>query len=208
MAIWCFPRWNRFWTMYMTLILVLNYRDPVNLVEILFPLRFHTTSDIHHNTIRSDLASESSCVWYCERTSDKHRFSTACRSGNHTDKRMYPWHEMIGIVSVWNPKQKRIIGFQNIIGFFFINLLVLLLLRRRRHISLCQRRRWRCISLCQRFLGYLVEIPQIKRGRDRKRHWSTTQHLEQLRSHPKGNHPLSVLWLHSPWRQLRSHHLR
>jgi hypothetical protein len=33
---------------------------------------------------------------------------------------MYPWHEMIGIVSVWNPKQKRIIGFQNIIGFSFI----------------------------------------------------------------------------------------
>ena len=37
--------------------------------------------------------------------SDKHRFSTACRSGNHTGKRMYPWHEMIGIVSVWNPKK-------------------------------------------------------------------------------------------------------
>ena len=52
--------------------------------------------------------------------SDKHRFSTACRSGNHTGKQMYPWHKMIGIVSVWNPKQKRIIGFQNIIGFAFI----------------------------------------------------------------------------------------
>ena len=37
--------------------------------------------------------------------SDKHRLSTACRSGNHTGKRMYPWHEMIGIVSVWNPKK-------------------------------------------------------------------------------------------------------
>jgi hypothetical protein len=37
--------------------------------------------------------------------SDKHRFSTVCRSGNHTGKRMYPWHEMIGIVSVWNPKK-------------------------------------------------------------------------------------------------------
>ena len=32
--------------------------------------------------------------------SDKHRFSTA----NHTGKRMYPWHEMIGIV--WNPPKK------------------------------------------------------------------------------------------------------
>ena len=32
--------------------------------------------------------------------SDKHRFS------NHTGKRMYPWHEMIGIVSVWNPPKK------------------------------------------------------------------------------------------------------
>ena len=29
---------------------------------------------------------------------------------------------MIGIVSVWNPKQKRIIGFQNIIGFSYITL--------------------------------------------------------------------------------------
>ena len=36
--------------------------------------------------------------------SEKHRFSTACRSGNHTGKRMYPWHEIIGIVSVWFPK--------------------------------------------------------------------------------------------------------
>jgi hypothetical protein len=41
--------------------------------------------------------------------SDKHRFSTACRSCNPTGKRMFPWHEMIGIVFVWNPKQKRII---------------------------------------------------------------------------------------------------
>jgi hypothetical protein len=37
--------------------------------------------------------------------SDKHRFSTACRSCNHTGKRMYPWHEMIRIVSVWNPRK-------------------------------------------------------------------------------------------------------
>jgi hypothetical protein len=29
-------------------------------------------------------------------------------------------HEMIGIVSVWNVKCVRIVGFQNIIGFFFI----------------------------------------------------------------------------------------
>jgi hypothetical protein len=40
----------------------LNYPDPVNLVEIISLLRFHTTSDIHHDTIRSDLAWESSCV--------------------------------------------------------------------------------------------------------------------------------------------------
>jgi hypothetical protein len=38
--------------------------------------------------------------------SDKHRLFTACRSGNHTDKWMDPWHEMIGIISVRNPKQK------------------------------------------------------------------------------------------------------
>jgi hypothetical protein len=36
-------------------LLDLSYPDPVNLVEILSLLRFHTTSDIHHNTIRSDL---------------------------------------------------------------------------------------------------------------------------------------------------------
>jgi hypothetical protein len=48
-------------------IMDLIYPDPVNLVEILSLLRFHTTSDIHHNTLRSDLAWESSCVWYCER---------------------------------------------------------------------------------------------------------------------------------------------
>ena len=48
------------------------------------------------------------------------------------------------------PQKNRIIGFQYIIGFSFITLWVLLLLRLRRHISICQRRRWRCISLCQR----------------------------------------------------------
>ena len=37
--------------------------------------------------------------------SDTYQFPTACKSGNHTGKRMYPWHEMIGIVSVWNPKK-------------------------------------------------------------------------------------------------------
>ena len=108
---------------------------------------------------------------------------------------------MIGIVSVWNPKQKRIIGFQNIIGFFFITLWVLLLRRRGRHISFCQRRwrRRRCISLGQRLTGYLVEIQQWDRGRDRKHPWSITQYLEQIRSHTKGNHPLSVLWRRFLW---------
>jgi hypothetical protein len=33
---------------------------------------------------------------------------------------MDPRHEMIGMVSVWNVKCVRIVGFQNIIGFFFI----------------------------------------------------------------------------------------
>jgi hypothetical protein len=37
---------------------------------------------------------------------------------------MDPRHEMIGIVSVWNVKCVRIVGFQNIIGFFFITLLL------------------------------------------------------------------------------------
>jgi hypothetical protein len=30
--------------------------------------------------------------------SDTYQFPTACKSGNHTGKRMYPWHEMIGIM--------------------------------------------------------------------------------------------------------------
>jgi hypothetical protein len=47
------------------------------------------------------------------------------------------------------------------------------------------------ISLGQRLLGYLVEIPQSEPERDRKHPRSTTQHLKQLRSHPKRNHPLS-----------------
>jgi hypothetical protein len=62
-------------------------------------------------------------------------------------------------------------------------------------ISLSQGRQRRK-PLGQRLLGYLVEIPKWERGRDRKHPWSTTQHLEQLRSYPKGNHPLSVLWRH------------
>jgi hypothetical protein len=33
-------------------------------------------------------------------------FTTACRSCNHTGKRMYSWNEMIGIVSVGNPPRK------------------------------------------------------------------------------------------------------
>ena len=110
------------------------------------------------------------------------------------------WHDRDRIRL--EPKKTRIIGFQYIIGFSFITLWVLLLLRLRRHISICQRRQRRCISLSQRrrlrialgqrLLGYLVEIPQWERERDRKHHWSTTQHFEQLRSHPKSNHPLSV----------------
>jgi hypothetical protein len=49
-------------TMLTVFLLDLNYPDLVNLVEIISLLRFHTTSDIHHNTIASDLAWESSCV--------------------------------------------------------------------------------------------------------------------------------------------------
>jgi hypothetical protein len=104
-------------------------------------------------------------------------------------------------------QKKRIIGFQNIIGFSFITLWVLLLLRLRRQISICQRRRRR-IALGQRLICYLVEIPQWERERDRKHPWSTTQHLEQLRSHPKGNHPLSVLWRQFLWRHFPWHHFR
>ena len=33
---------------------------------------------------------------------------------------------------------------------------------------------------------HLVEIPQWESGRDRKHPWRTIQHLEQLRSHPRG----------------------
>jgi hypothetical protein len=31
---------------------------------------------------------------------------------------MYPWHEMIGIVFVWNPKQNRIIGPDRILWYY------------------------------------------------------------------------------------------
>jgi hypothetical protein len=53
-------------------------------------------------------------------------------------------------------------------------------------------------------LGYLVEIPQWERRRHRKHPWSTTQHLEQIRTHHKGNHSLSVLWRHFLWRHVKS----
>jgi hypothetical protein len=59
---------------------------------------------------------------------DKDGFSTSGWPRDHTGKRMNPWHEIIGIVSVWNPQQKRIIGFQNIMGFFFFITLCLWLL--------------------------------------------------------------------------------
>jgi hypothetical protein len=49
---------------------------------------------------------------------------------------MYPWHEMIGIASVWNPKQKRIIGFQNIIGFSYITLSIAAAVATAAHILL------------------------------------------------------------------------
>ena len=51
---------------------------------------------------------------------DKDGFSTSGWSRDYTGKWMDPRHEMIGIVSVWNVKCVRIVGFQNIIGFFFI----------------------------------------------------------------------------------------
>jgi hypothetical protein len=41
---------------------------------------------------------------------DKDRFSTSGWLRDHTGKRMNPWHEMIRVVSVRNPKQKRIIA--------------------------------------------------------------------------------------------------
>ena len=81
--------------------------------------------------------SPQDAIWYwghhmsdiVNESPDKDRFSTSGWSRDHTGKRMNPWHEIIGIVSVWNPQQKRIIGFQNIIGFFFfITLWVWLLL--------------------------------------------------------------------------------
>jgi hypothetical protein len=48
---------------------------------------------------------------------DKDGFSTSGWSRDYTGKWMDPRHEMIGIVSVWNVKCVRIVGFQNIIGF-------------------------------------------------------------------------------------------
>ena len=148
--------------------------------------------------------------------SDKYRFPTACRSGNLNGKQMYPWHKMIGIgigiVSVWNPKQTNywfskynrvLLHYSVIIAAAAATAYISLRQRGRRWcISICQRWRRR-ISLSQRLLGYLVEIPQWERGREKKHPWSTTQHLEQLRSHSKVNHPLSVLWRHFRWRHFR-----
>ena len=91
----------------------------MKLVESPPYLRFRITSGIlitQQDTIRYwghhmlDIVNESP---------DKDECATSGWSRDHTGKWMDPWHEMIGIVSVRNPKQKRIIGFQNIIGFFF-----------------------------------------------------------------------------------------
>ena len=60
--------------------------------------------------------------------SDKHRLSTACRSGNHTDKRMDPWHEMTRIVFIGDVKCVRIVGLCHVIRFYFITMSALLLL--------------------------------------------------------------------------------
>jgi hypothetical protein len=59
---------------------------------------------------------------------DKDGFSTSGWSRDYTGKWMVPRHEMIGIVFIGNVKCVRIVGFQNIIRFFFITLWVWLLL--------------------------------------------------------------------------------
>jgi hypothetical protein len=41
---------------------------------------------------------------------DKDGFSTSDRSGNHTGKRMDPWHEMTRIVFIGDVKCVRIVG--------------------------------------------------------------------------------------------------
>ena len=40
---------------------------------------------------------------------DKDIFSTSDWPRDHTGKRMNPWHEMIGVVSVRNPKYNRVL---------------------------------------------------------------------------------------------------
>jgi hypothetical protein len=161
MVLW----WNRFWTMYMTLMFLwwlffVNSEATLSVIagptgsgqsmfvrwfvhnmtpkpdRILrcygeYQTLYETVKGIEFQQGLPDLDNldprEKHLIILDDLPSDKHRLSTACWSGNHTGKRMYPWHEMIGIVSVWNPPKKRIIGFQNIIGFSFITLWVLLL---------------------------------------------------------------------------------
>ena len=55
----------------------------------------------------------------CE-SPDKDGFSTSGSSRDYTGKWMDPRHEVIGIVFIGNVKCVRIVGFQNIIRFFFI----------------------------------------------------------------------------------------
>ena len=234
MVLW----WNRFWTMYMTL-MFLWWIFFVNSEATLWSVSSMRSSKmIKCFSLGSKLSRSGKPCWnsipftvpYNAWYSPKH---LKIRSGlgvimclilwtNHRTNIDFPLPVGPAITLVngcthgmkWSgsypsgTQKNRIIGFQNIVGLSFITLWVFLLLRLRRYTSICQRRRRWCISLCQRLLGYLVEIPQWERGRDRKHHLSTTQHLEQLRSHPKGNHPLSVWWRQFLWRHFRSRHIQ
>ena len=98
--------------------------SPVNLVESPLHLRFRIKSGILHYTTRCDTVLGSSYIG----SPDKDEFSTSGRSGNHTDKRMDPWHEMTGIVFIGDVKYVRIVGLCHVIRFYFITLWALLLL--------------------------------------------------------------------------------
>jgi hypothetical protein len=114
---------------------------------------------------------------------------------------MYPWHELIGIVSVWNP-QKTDYWFSiynRVLLHYSVSIAAAAATTAHIHLSAEAAEMYIPVSAAaaahsprSALLGYLVEIPQWEHERDRKHHWSTTQHFEQLRSHPKGNHPLSV----------------
>ena len=169
--------------MYMTLILDLNYPDPVNLVEILFPLRFHTTSDIHHQ-IRSGFGVIMCLILWTNRRTNidfpllvgpaiilingcTHGMKWSGSYPSRTPKKP----------DYWFSKYNRVLLHYSVsIATAAATAAYIPLSAAAVYIPQSTARRR--ILLGQRLIGYLVEIPQWERRRDRKHTWSTIQYLE------------------------------